>query len=68
LGILPHTTSESTERERKRAKEQEEEKKEEEEAKVEGSSIFSTPDLRSSFIMTLSISLFVYLDRSMTCE
>jgi hypothetical protein len=27
-----------------------------------------TPDLQSSFIMTLSISLFVYLDRSMTCE
>jgi hypothetical protein len=30
--------------------------------------LFSTPDLRSSSIMPLSIFLFVYLDRSMTCE
>jgi len=29
---------------------------------------FSTPDLRSSSIMPLFISLFVFLDRSMTCE
>ena len=63
-----HTNPESLEKERKRAKEQGEKKKEEGRGENRRINLFSTPDLRSSFIMPLFISLFVFLDRSMTCE
>ena len=59
---------ESSEKERKRAKEQGEKKKEEGRGESRRINFFSTPDLRSSSIMPLFISLFVFLDRSMTCE
>ena len=59
---------ESSEKERKRAKEQGEKKKEEGRGENRRIKLFSPPDLRSSSIMLLFISLFVSLDRSMTSE
>jgi hypothetical protein len=59
---------ESSEKERKRAKEQGEKKKEEGRGENRRIKLFSPPDLRSSSIMLLFISLIVSLDRSMTSE
>ena len=64
-----HSRSDLTgEKERKRAKEQGGKRKEKERGESRRINTISTPNLRSSSIMLFFISLFVYLDRFMTCE